>query len=199
VPGVGGLQGPLDHASVGVVEGDFADVKVEGEFGLAFISRFALSALTTQDLQVQCFENVAAHLAPGGFFVVELMAPASGVLENGRAWASNVKLFVSTADHVTQEMRTARPRWSRPPASTAPVSTTSRSWRATSPRSASSTAIKRKAGLSPEEILNKKESLLGVLQPVSTDDNLALLREAGFTSYGTILKYLAFEGFIAIK
>ncbi|MET8863792.1 methyltransferase domain-containing protein [Nonomuraea sp. NPDC004580] len=59
--------------------------------------------------------------------------------------------------------------------------------------------FKRNAGLSPEEILNKKESLLGVLQPVSTDDNLALLREAGFASYGTILKYLAFEGFIAIK
>ena len=59
--------------------------------------------------------------------------------------------------------------------------------------------FKRKAGLSPEEILNKKESLLGVLEPVSTDDNVAILREAGFTSYGTIMKYLAFEGFIAIK
>ncbi|MFC7106985.1 YcaO-like family protein [Nonomuraea rubra] len=102
---------------IDVVEGDFADVKVDGEFGLAFISRFALSALTTQEAQVQCFENVAAHLAPGGFFVVELMAPASGVLENGRAWASNVKpdavsLFVSTANHVTQEMRTCHIRLS---------------------------------------------------------------------------------------
>ncbi|MEO3795879.1 hypothetical protein ABGB14_37245 [Nonomuraea sp. B10E15] len=29
--------------------------------------------------------------------------------------------------------------------------------------------------------------------PVSTDDDLALLKEAGFTRYGTILKYLAFE------
>ncbi|WP_043628441.1 class I SAM-dependent DNA methyltransferase [Nonomuraea candida] len=100
-----------------VVEGDFADVKVDGEFGLAFISRFALSALTTQEAQVQCFENVAAHLAPGGFFVVELLAPASGVLENGRAWTSNVKpdavsLFVSTANHVTQEMRTCHIRLS---------------------------------------------------------------------------------------
>lgn len=59
--------------------------------------------------------------------------------------------------------------------------------------------FKRDAGLSPEEILNKKESLLGVLQPVSTADNLALMREAGFTNCGTILKYLAFEGFIAVK
>ncbi|MEV5892350.1 hypothetical protein [Nonomuraea fuscirosea] len=100
--------------------------------------------------------------------------------------------------------------------STAPVSATSRSWRATSPRSPSSQILapgaqledlittlhyrfKRDAGLSPEEILDKKESLLGVLRPVSTDDNLAVFEEAGFTSYGTILKYLAFEGFIAIK
>lgn len=100
---------------IDVVEADFADVKVDGEFGLAFISRFALSALTSQDLQVRCFENAAEHLVPGGFFVVEVMSPASGVLENGRAWASNVRpdsvsLFVSTANHVTQEMRTCHVR-----------------------------------------------------------------------------------------
>jgi SAM-dependent methyltransferase len=96
---------------IDIVQSDFADVKVDAEFGLVFISRFALSALTTQEQQVRCVENVAAHLAPGGFFVVELMSPSSGVLENGKAWTSNVKpdsvsLFVSTANHVTQEMRT---------------------------------------------------------------------------------------------
>ena len=31
--------------------------------------------LTTQDEQVACFENVAAHLEPGGCFVVEVMLP----------------------------------------------------------------------------------------------------------------------------
>jgi tRNA (cmo5U34)-methyltransferase len=58
---------------------------------------------------------------------------------------------------------------------------------------------KRRAGLSPEEILNKKESLLGVLQPVTTADNLDMLRSAGFPSVASVLKHLCFEGFIAVK
>lgn len=32
--------------------------------------------LTTQDEQVQCFQNVAAHLEPGGCFVIEVGVPA---------------------------------------------------------------------------------------------------------------------------
>ena len=31
--------------------------------------------LTTQDEQVACFDNVAAHLSAGGCFVVEVMVP----------------------------------------------------------------------------------------------------------------------------
>ena len=31
--------------------------------------------LTTQDEQVACFQNVAAHLQPGGRFVIEVMVP----------------------------------------------------------------------------------------------------------------------------
>ncbi|WP_166355676.1 methyltransferase domain-containing protein [Phytoactinopolyspora limicola] len=58
---------------------------------------------------------------------------------------------------------------------------------------------KRRAGLSPEEILNKKESLLGVLQPVTTDENLVMLAEAGFPSVASVFKHLCFEGFVAVK
>jgi hypothetical protein len=32
--------------------------------------------LTTQDEQIACFENVAAHLEPGGSFVIEVGVPA---------------------------------------------------------------------------------------------------------------------------
>ena len=32
--------------------------------------------LTTQDEQIACFQNVAAHLEPGGCFVIEVMVPA---------------------------------------------------------------------------------------------------------------------------
>jgi tRNA (cmo5U34)-methyltransferase len=58
---------------------------------------------------------------------------------------------------------------------------------------------KRRAGLSPEEILNKKESLLGVLKPVTTDENIAMLRDSGFAAVTSVLKYLCFEGFVAVK
>ena len=58
---------------------------------------------------------------------------------------------------------------------------------------------KRRAGLSPEEILNKRESLLGVLQPATSADNAAMLHSCGFRSAATVLKHLCFEGFIAIK
>lgn len=54
-------------------------------------------------------------------------------------------------------------------------------------------------GFSPEEILTKTRSLKGVLEPFSTEGNLGLLRRAGFVDITTILKYVSFEGFLAIK
>lgn len=54
-------------------------------------------------------------------------------------------------------------------------------------------------GFSPDEILNKTSSLKGVLEPFSTEGNLGLMRRAGFTDIMTIMKYLCFEGFVAIK
>ncbi|WP_166355677.1 class I SAM-dependent DNA methyltransferase [Phytoactinopolyspora limicola] len=95
---------------IDVVEGDFATATVDGEYGLVFISSHALFALTSQDEQVRCFENAAAHLVRGGVFAIEVMAPQSGVLDNGRCWttkvdADSLTMFVSTADHVSQQMR----------------------------------------------------------------------------------------------
>ena len=59
--------------------------------------------------------------------------------------------------------------------------------------------FKAKKGFSPEEILNKTNSLKGVLEPFSTEGNLGLLRRAGFTDITTVMKYVCFEGFLAIK
>ncbi|TDD64349.1 methyltransferase domain-containing protein, partial [Jiangella aurantiaca] len=58
---------------------------------------------------------------------------------------------------------------------------------------------KRGAGLSPEEILNKKDSLVGILKPTTSDDNVAMLHAGGFTTTATALKHLCFEGFVAVK
>lgn len=54
-------------------------------------------------------------------------------------------------------------------------------------------------GYSAEEILGKARSLKGVLEPFSTAGNLDLLHRAGFKDCMTIMKYLSFEGTLAIK
>ena len=58
---------------------------------------------------------------------------------------------------------------------------------------------KKREGFSADEILNKTASLKSVLEPFSTDANFGLLRRAGFVDIMTIMKYLCFEGFLAIK
>ena len=59
--------------------------------------------------------------------------------------------------------------------------------------------FKQRKGFSSEEILNKEVSLKGVLKPFSTAGNLGLLERAGFVDVMTIMKYVSFEGFLAIK
>jgi len=61
--------------SVGVTVGDFATTRVDGSFRLAYLVFNTIMNLTTQEAQVACFRNVAAHLEPGGCFVVEVMVP----------------------------------------------------------------------------------------------------------------------------
>jgi hypothetical protein len=54
-----------------VAMGDFADVPVEGSYRLIYVVFNSFFNLLTQDDQVRCFENVAAHLDGDGCFVVE--------------------------------------------------------------------------------------------------------------------------------
>ena len=58
-----------------VTIGDFADVPVPGAYGLIYVVWNTLFNLLTQDDQVRCFENVAAHLTGDGSFVVEAGLP----------------------------------------------------------------------------------------------------------------------------
>src|SRR5919198_1841551 len=57
---------------IGVTIGDFATTTVDGTFSVAYLVFNTISNLTTQEAQVACFRNVAAHLEPGGCFVVEV-------------------------------------------------------------------------------------------------------------------------------
>jgi tRNA (cmo5U34)-methyltransferase len=59
--------------------------------------------------------------------------------------------------------------------------------------------FKTKQGFNADEILHKTRSLRGVLEPFSREGNLGLLRRAGFTDIETVMRYLCFEGFLAVK
>jgi len=61
---------------ISVTIGDFADVPVPGTYRLIFVVWNTLFNLLTQEDQVRCFENVAAHLTDDGSFVVEAFVPA---------------------------------------------------------------------------------------------------------------------------
>jgi tRNA (cmo5U34)-methyltransferase len=54
-------------------------------------------------------------------------------------------------------------------------------------------------GYSKEQIERKKESLEGVLVPVTSDWNVELLREAGFKHIECYWRHLNFAGWVAIK
>jgi len=58
-----------------VTIGDMATTRVGGSFRLVYLVFNTIGNLTTQDQQVACFANAAAHLEPGGCFVIEVGVP----------------------------------------------------------------------------------------------------------------------------
>jgi SAM-dependent methyltransferase len=61
--------------TVHVTVGDFADVDVDGSFALVVVSFNTFFCLLTQEAQVACFRNVAAHLDADGVFVIQAFVP----------------------------------------------------------------------------------------------------------------------------
>jgi len=59
-----------------VTPGDLADVPVAGRYRLIYVVFNSLFNLLTQDDQVRCFQNVAAHLTDDGSFVIEAFVPS---------------------------------------------------------------------------------------------------------------------------
>jgi len=70
------LRQKPDGDRIPVIMGNFADVPVPGRFRLIYVVFNTLFNLLTQDDQVRCFENVAAHLTDDGSFAVEAFVPA---------------------------------------------------------------------------------------------------------------------------
>jgi SAM-dependent methyltransferase len=89
------LRAKPGGADVGVTVGDFATTRVDGMFGLAYLVFNTIANLTTQAAQVACFQNVAAHLAPGGCFVIEVGVPELRRLAPGETMV----VFDASPDH----------------------------------------------------------------------------------------------------
>jgi SAM-dependent methyltransferase len=70
------LRAKPGGAQIAVTIGDYADVAVTGTYRLIYLVANTLWNLLTQEDQVRCFENVAAHLTDDGSFVVEAITPA---------------------------------------------------------------------------------------------------------------------------
>ena len=81
---------------IGVTIGDFATARVDGAFSLAYLVRNTIMNLTTQDNQIECFRNVAAHLEPGGCFVIEVIVPNLRRLPPGERF----RAFAVTPTHL---------------------------------------------------------------------------------------------------
>ena len=58
--------------AIPVAIGDYATTRVDGRFSLVYIVFNSIMNQTTQEGQVATFANAAAHLEPGGCFVVEV-------------------------------------------------------------------------------------------------------------------------------
>ncbi|MEU0949087.1 class I SAM-dependent methyltransferase [Streptomyces canus] len=94
--------------AVEVTIGNFATARAPGTFSAAYLVFNTIMNLTTQDAQVDCFRNVAAHLEPGGTFVVEVMVPQLRKLPPGQNTVpfhvGTDRLGFDTYDIATQAM-----------------------------------------------------------------------------------------------
>ncbi len=73
---------------IGVTIGDFATTTLDGSFSVAYLVYNTIMNLTTQEAQVACFRNVAAHLGPGGCFVIEVAIPGLQRLPPGETFTA---------------------------------------------------------------------------------------------------------------
>jgi SAM-dependent methyltransferase len=95
-PMVARLREKADETAIGVVIGDMATTRAPGQFALVYLVYNTIANLLTQAEQVQCFRNAAAHLSPGGRFVIELTVPALRALPRGQ----HANVFASVPGYI---------------------------------------------------------------------------------------------------
>ena len=89
------LRAKPGGADIPVTLGDMSATRVPGSFRLVYLVFNTVVNLTSQEAQVDCFANAAAHLEPGGCFLVEVGVPQLRRLPPG----DRVNAFSAGPDH----------------------------------------------------------------------------------------------------
>lgn len=95
---------------VQITMGNFADVGVESSYSLIYVVFNTFFSLLTQDEQVRCIGNVAKHLEPDGYFLVEAFVPDMCRFSGQQAFRvvnigdHEVQLDASQIDPITQQI-----------------------------------------------------------------------------------------------
>lgn len=90
------LRAKAGGEDISVTMGDMATARVPGSYRLVYLVFNTIMNLTTQEAQAACLRNAAAHLEPGGCFVVEVGVPDLQRLPPGERYV----VFDFADDHV---------------------------------------------------------------------------------------------------
>jgi hypothetical protein len=82
--------------AIDVTIGDMTSTRVTGVFRLVYLVFNTIGNLLSQEEQVECFRNAAAHLEPGGCFVIENIVPQLRRLPPGET----VQVFTFTPTRI---------------------------------------------------------------------------------------------------
>lgn len=109
LPMIQRLRAKPGGEQIEIIQGNYADVPVEGRFRLIYLVFNTFFNLLTQDEQVRCFENVAKHLTEEGVFILECGVPAEfyrlrnyQYVDAESVEVDQVRLDVARFDPVTQ-------------------------------------------------------------------------------------------------
>lgn len=97
-----------------VTVGNFADVPVTGQFSLVYICFSTIFLLPTQSEQIRCLCNIAQHLAPDGYLVLDAFVPDVTRYANQQCVSledingTRVRLDVARHDPVEQRIESSR-------------------------------------------------------------------------------------------
>lgn len=99
------LREKADEHEIPVIQGSMVTERADGEYDLVYLVFNSISNLYSQEEQLACVRNAAAHLRPGGRFVIELWVPRPQQVGTGHAQVFSVAdgyIGVDALDPATQ-------------------------------------------------------------------------------------------------